>query len=315
MIVGFSDSTFAQEGRGIGRVRGTVKDVDGNPLEGVEITALNIKFELSFKSESDKKGHWSVGGLGSGAYRFSASLEGYEPAVYDTKVTQNFMNNEVIELVMKKVEKIEILSGMDEPENRALFEEGMKLFEEEMFAEALSKFQDFLAKAPHLYQANINIGNCYKELREYDKALEAFKLVLHNIQRENGSLQGEETAALALASIGETYMDMEDFTAARDYLQQALDVYPQDPTIAYKIGEIYFKRGDTDNGIAYYQKAIEFKPDWGAPYRQLGYAYLNKGEYQKAVDAFNKYLEIDPGSAQAATVKALIPQIEGMIKK
>ena len=308
-------SIFAQEGRGTGRVRGSAKDTEGKSLVGVEITALNVRYNITFKSKSDKKGIWSVGGLGTGTYRFTATLEGYEPAFRDTKVTQTFMNNDILDFVLKKVETIEVLSGMENDENRALFKNGLRLFEEENFAEALMAFQDFLEKTPELYQVNINIGNCYKEMRDFDKAIGSFQLVLDKVLEEKGVLDGSETAALALASIGETHMDREDLDTARDYLQQALAVFPQDPTMAYKVGEIYFKRGDTDNGIIYYEKAIQIKPDWGPPYRQLGYAYLNKADYQKAVDSFKKYLEIDPTGSQAATVKALIPQLEGMIKK
>lgn len=315
LMAGLMDLSFAQEGRGTGRIRGTVKDSEGKSLEGVQITALNIRFDLTFKTKSDKKGNWSVGRLGSETYRFSATLEGYEPAFKDTKVTQNFLNNEILDFVLKKVEAVEILTGLDNEEYRALFENGMLKFEEESFEEALVLFQEFLEKTPELYHVNINIGNCYKEIREYDKALNSFQLILDKIIEEKGSLEGSETAALALASIGETYIDKDEFDKAKDYLEQALTVFPKDPTMAYKVGEIYFKRGETDKGITYYQKAIEFKPDWGPPYRQMGYAFLNKGDYRKAVDAFKKYLEIDPGSPQAATVKVLIPQLEGMIKK
>jgi len=289
--------------------------VEGNFLAGVEIIALNVRYEIEFKAVSKKKGTWTVGGLGTGAYRFSAILEGYEPAFRDTKVTQNFMNNEVLDFVLKKVQTVENLAGMENEENRELFEAGVHLFGEGKFPEALEAFQQFQEKVPELYQLNINIGNCYKEMRNFDKALESFQIVLDKVMEEKGFLEGSETAALALASIGETHMDMGEFDKARDFLKQALEISPQDPTMAYKVGEIYFKRGDTDSGIAYYKKAIEFKPDWGPPYRQLGYAYLNKGNYQKAIDVFKKYLEIDSGSSQAATVKALIPQLEGLIKK
>ena len=161
----------------------------------------------------------------------------------------------------------------------------------------------------------INIGNCHKELKQYDKAFASFQKVLDAVQAEKGSYEGDESAARALASSGETALQQGDFDKAAEFLKEAQGSMPDDETLAFNIGEIYFKQGDTENGIVYYLMASQIKADWGPPYRQLGYAYLNKGEYQLALDNFNKFLEVAPDAPQVATIKALIPNVENLIKK
>ena len=308
-------SVCAQGARGVGRVRGTVRDIDGNPLPKVAIIAKNVQHNVDFKSATDKKGNWSLGGLGSGVYRIVAMLEGYETASHDMKVTQFSTQNEPVAFVLKKNQPAEPELLEKKGLDMTLYNEGIELLQKMDFKEALPRFVKFLEENPDLVEVNVNIGNCYKGMREYDSARISFQHVLDKINEDNGTLEGNETAAMALANIGEVYMEMEEFEKAREYLKQAMDVFPGEPTMAYKIGEIYFKRGDTDNGILYYKLAIEAKAEWGPPYRQLGYAYLNKAEYTLAVEAFKKYLEIEPDGAQAATVRNLLPQLEKMIKK
>lgn len=305
----------AQVGRGRGRVRGTVTDEAGNPIEGVKIVAEYLEAKVQFDSESDKNGNWAIGGLGSGNFRFVAMKEGYEPTHHDMKVSQ-VNRNDIIDFVLKKVQAAagDVPHLTDEIDSSLLLE-GNELFAAGQFSGALAVFQEFMEKNPSIYQVYINIGNCYKELAQYDEAFASFQKVLDRVKEEKGSYEGDENAARALASAGETALKQEDFDKAAEYLKQAQRSLPDDEALAFRIGEIYFKRADTDNGIVYYKLASEINPDWGPPYRQLGYAYLNKGEYQAALDSFRKYLEVDPDSPQAATVEALLPNLEKLIKK
>lgn len=306
----------AQQGRGTGRIRGTVKDAEGNLIEGVKIVAEHQEFKVAFESKSSKKGSWSIGGLGTGNFQIAASKEGYETVYHYMKVSQFSTKNPLVELIMQKIQEVpKDKPAVQDEAALALFEEGNQLFEAKRFAEAVAVFEKFVEKYPSLYTVNVNIGNCYKELGEYNKAIASFQFVLDKVKKEKGTFEGDESAAMALASMGETCMKQGEFDKARVFLKQAIEIFPKDETLAFKIGEIYFKQGDIDNGIAYYKISIQIKEDWGPPHRQLGYAYLNKAEYQLAQNSFKKFLEVAPNAPQAPTIEALIPQIEKLIKK
>ena len=170
----------AQQGRGKGRVKGTGVDEEGNPIEGVRITAQHLKFNTTFEGESGKNGNWAVAGLGTGYFRFTATMDGYETTYYEINVSQFSQNNPAIDFILMKID-ISPLSDMPAIENEAtvaLFDEGNLLFEEEKYAEAAAKFEEFLELNPTIVQVNLNIGNCYRQMKEYERPLQPTKLFL-----------------------------------------------------------------------------------------------------------------------------------------
>lgn len=307
----------AQEGRGRGRIRGTVQDTAGNFLDGVKIVAEHLQYGTIFESTSDDKGNWAIAGLGTGFFRFTATLEGYTPVYHEMRVSQFARNNPPVVFTLKKIEVSPVgdMPAIQDEASIVFFEEGNLLFEQDKFAEALVKFEEFLTKNPTISQVNINIGNCYRELGEYEKAIEAFNVILEKVKEEKGSIEGDEVAARALASLGETYMKQGDLDKASEYLTQAIELFPDDETLAFNIGEIYFQQQQTDKAIEYYTKATQINGKWAPPHRQMGYAFLNRGDYSSAIDSFKKFLEVAPDDPLAPTIESLIPKLEELIKK
>lgn len=317
LTLGLTFTLPAQEGRGRGRIRGTVQDTAGNFLGGVKIVAEHLQYGTTFESTSDDKGNWAIAGLGTGFFRFTATLEGYAPVYHEMRVSQFARNNPPIVFTLKKIEVSPIgdMPAIQDETSVAVFEEGNMLFEQRKFADAVMKFEEFLTTNPTIYQININIGNCYRELGEYEKAIEAFNVILEKVKEEKGSIEGDEGAARALASMGETYMKQGDLDKASEYLTQAIAIFPEDETLAFNIGEIYFQQQQTDKAIEYYTKAAQINDKWAPPHRQMGYAFLNKGDYQSAIDSFKKFLEVAPDDPLAPTIENLIPKLEELIKK
>lgn len=306
----------AQQGRGRGRINGEVKDATGNPLQGVLIKAKHLEYETTFTGKSDDKGKWSIAGLGTGMFRITMELEGYLPAFHDMKVSQFSKNNPPVVSTLQKIQGQQLgVPSLEDKASIALFEEGAQLYNEEKFQEAAQKFEEFLEKNPTVYRVNMNIGECYKELGEYEKALAVYEKVVESAKTDEGATEANKDAAAALAAIGETRIRMGDLDKANDYLMQAMEIFPDDETLAHNIGDILFKQGEAAKGIEYFDKAIAIKADWPPPYRQRGYAYLNLAEYKMALDSFKKFLELAPDSPQAPIIQNLIPELEKMIKK
>lgn len=317
LVVCVSITLSAQQGRGKGRVKGTCVDEAGNPIADVHITAQHLKYNTTFEGKSDENGNWAVAGLGTGYFRFTATKDGYGTTYHEIRVSQFSQNNPAIDFTLKKID-LTSMSDMPAIEDEmalALFEEGNVLFEEEKYAEAVTKFEEFLELNPSIFQVNLNIGNCYRELGEYEKAIAAYQIILNEVTEEKGSYEGDEGASRALSSMGETYMLQGELEKASEYLQKAMSLFPDDETLAFNVGEIFFNQAETDKAIEYFKMATELKEDWAPPYRQMGYAYLNKGEYQLAIDSLKKFLEYAPDDPQAPTIEALIPKLEELIKK
>lgn len=316
IVIGLTMVLPAQEGRGKGRVRGDVRDTEGNPIVGAQIVATHLESGTSFTGKSDKNGAWAVAGLGSGVFRLTASAEGYGTVYHEMQVSQFARNNPPIQFTLKKTQANDVsIPSIQDEDSLALFEEGNRLYEQENYAEAAGKFEEFLRENPILFQINLNLGNCYREMGEYEKAIEFYTRILDKIKEDKGSYEGDESAARAFASIGETYIKMGDLEKASESLQQAIALFPKDEALAFNVGEIFFTQREIDKAIEYYQLAIKINEKWDPPYRQIGYAYLNKGNYRAAVDSFKKFIEMAPDDPRAAEIGALIPKLEELIKK
>ncbi len=305
----------AQQGRGKGRLRGQVQDEIGNPIEGAKIVAQHLQYKTTFTSESNKKGSWAVMGLGTGYFRITASKEGYGTVSHEMKVSQFSKQNSPLSIILRKIQVAEMnRPGIEDEGSVVLFEEGNELFDQKKYAEAAAKFEEFVGKNPSVYLVNINIGNCYKEMGEYDKAIEIYTKVLEKVKEEKESTESEKSVARALTGMGETYFKQGNLEKASEYFRQAIDNFPEDEALAFTVGEIFFKQGETDAAIEYFLLAVKIKGSWAPTHRQLGYAYLNKGKYRLAVDSLKKFVELAPDDPQAENIKNLIPKLEELIK-
>jgi len=311
VVLCFTSFILAQAGRGIARISGVVKDEQGNRIKFAKILIQFLEDEQVMREiTADKKGEWAVMGLGTGTWRVTASAEGYI-SVYKDFYIQQLERNPKLTLVLKKTTQSDQAMIEDES-SLGLLEKTNQLFTEKKYDEAIALLKQFLEINPNVYQAFINIGDCYREKGELEKALEEYNKALE--QAKNDELMGKEMTAKALARIGECYMRKEDFETAQDYFKLSIESYPENEILAYNVGEIYFSNQKIDEAIYYFELSTQIKSDWGPPYLKLGYAYLNKGDFEKAKLNLNKFLELDPESPEAPTVKNMIDYLE-KIKK
>ena len=305
-----------QQGSGKGRIKGTVTDADtGSPLEGVLVSAVSADYGANFESNTNNKGHWSIGGLGTGNFKVIYTLAGYIEITQTVFVSQFTANNAPL---VAKLEPAKTMSGeapdIGDEAAKAVFNQGLHLFEAKDYSQAIKKFQEFLEMKPEYYEALMNIGDCYKEIEDYNAAVEAYQRVLDRIGEEGDSPAADNARAGAYLGLSEIYLKKGDLEKAGRGLDEALAQNPSDENLAFKFGEIYFPQGDTAKAAEFYKKAIAANENWAPPYRQLGYACLNIGEYALALEMMRKFLDLAPDDARAGAVRTLIPQIEKMIK-
>jgi len=148
-------------------------------------------------------------------------------------------------------------------------------------------------------------------LKEYDKAIKEFELVLEKLNQKYPDLTGNKMAASIYASLGELCMDQGKLEEARKYFDMSISLDRSDPALPYNIGEILFNSGKIDEAITYYKIAIEINPKWPKSYLKLGYCYLNKAEMETAINYFKKFVELSPeDDPQVEIAKNIIKQLE-----
>jgi len=306
-IAVFSNFLISQEGRGQARLKGVVVDKDGNPIEGVKVELESLVHKLIMTTETNKKGIWSFIGLGRTVVKIKASKEGYDPTIIPRLDVSGIKNLEQ-EIVLKKITDIK---GLEEEDPKTLYLKGDKLYNQGEYEKALAVFKEFVETQPKLYEARVNIGNCYIRLRQYDKAMEEFRFVLEKLKVEKGDLVGNKTASSIYASLGELHMDKNDFEKAKEYFEKSIHIDPSNHALSYNVAEILFNSNKIDEAIHYYELTAKIKPDWPKSYLKLGYCYLNKGEMDTAIDYLNKFVELSPeDDPQVNTIENLIRQLE-----
>ena len=151
-----------------------------------------------------------------------------------------------------------------------------------------------------------NIGNVYRKLGDYDKALE-----YHNKALEiKKAVLGEKhrDTADSYNNIGNVYSELKDYDKALEYYIKALkirkDVLGEDhPNTAgsyLNIGSVYYILGNYNKALEYYFKALEIykavfgenNPDTADSYYNIGLVYDKLGDYDKALEHYFKALEI-----------------------
>jgi tetratricopeptide (TPR) repeat protein len=306
-----SPGVFGQAGRGKARLNGTVLDEAGKPVASATVVLELLQSEgVKRETTTDKDGDWIFMGLGSGNWGLTVTAPGYVPTATTVFVSQIDRNSKVV-LKLKKPAPTEGAVIRDEA-SLGFIEKAEVLYKEKDYDQALSVLEQFLAQNPGAYQANILIGDCYREKGEYDKAIETYTKAIEESKEDEKT--GKEIAAKGLAAIGDCYVRMGDFDKAQGYFKQSIDAVPENETLAYNVGEIYFSNQKLDEAIQYFTIATQIKPDWPPPYYKLGLVYLNKADYEKAKENLRKFLELEPDSQQAGEVRNILDYLE-KIKK
>ena len=302
----------AQENLGRGRVSGKVVDARNQPVEGAKIVAQSLtSLTTKLEAQTDAKGLFVVGGLGTGPWRFTAGKAGFLDAVQNVDVHQLRPNTPLV-LVLNDPAAA---AGADETRQEAAGEldDGNRLLAEEKYAAARDVLEGFLAKNPDAYQVRLQIGLCSLKLGELDRAETDLKALLDAIQARSGSYDKEAVlAAQAMSGLGEAAIKRGDLEAGMAHFRQALATSPTSELVPYNVAEILFANQRADEAVQYYLMAIEIKKDWPKPYYKLGIAYLNKGDYPKALENLRRFVAMDPQNPAAAEARNIIAAVEKM---
>lgn len=301
-----SGLALAQAGRGTARMNGIVLDPGDKPVAGAKVTAVYTQSGGStFETKTDKKGEFTFMGVGTGNWDVTVVAEGYLPVTQRLYTSQLNKNPKFTIKLEKKA------AGTGVVQDEATFqtlEEGNNFFKEGKYDTALLMYQEFLGKNPGAYQVLLNIGDCYREKGEYDKAVESYNKLIE--QAGTDSAMGKNMGAKGLAAIGLCYLKQDKMTEAQDYFKRSIEMAPQDENLPYNVAEIYFSNSQIDDAIKYFEMAIQIKPDWPDPYLRVAYAYLNKGDSPKAAENLEKFIKLEPETERTAQAKSILDAIK-----
>ena len=299
-VVALAGTAMAQ----MGRVGGVVKDEAGNAIKGATVTAENPNMSpSSFTATTDDKGRFSIIGLKSGNWSFSAQAPGFGPETGKMNVSTIGAPNPPLTFTMKKggaAGPASALNGMAAKDLQADLLVADNLYNSSKFDEAITQYRAIMAKAPALSVINLQIAAAYRNKKEYDNAIAAYNELL-KVDPKNDK---------AIVGLGMTNLEKGDLKAAEETLQKAADNPGATREVYYNLGEVKFSKGETDVAASWYQKASTMDPTWGKPIFKLALVALNKGDKDGTIKMMEKVIEADPQSPEAAQAKTVIDQLK-----
>jgi len=286
--------TMAQDYKGKGRVKGSVSDEEGNPIEGVKVKLFSVKAGQSFHVLTDAKGIWKASWIRNGPWNVDFEKIGYEIKKINMQISE-FKKNPDIDVALKKTEGLVVSNDIQEELNQ-----GNQFFDEGQYEEAFAVYQKMIEENADLYVIHKNIGNCYFKQEKYELAVESFLKVL---DKAPGSTD-------ILLSVGNCYSNLGNSEKAMEWYRKIEFEKIDDPTVLYNVGTNFYNSSQYEDALKYYKKAVELKSDFLDAIYQLGLGYLTTGSNEEAIAAFENYLKMDPDSGRASLVKGFIENLK-----
>jgi Flp pilus assembly protein TadD len=286
-----------------GRVGGTVKDESGQPIKGATVTAENSNASPnSFTATTDDKGRFSIIGLRSGGWTFTAQAPGFGPESGRLNVQTIGAPNPPLSFTLKKgsTGPASALGATGAKDLQVELAAADQLFNSQKWDDAIGAYKAILAKTPALSLINLQIAAAYRNKKDYDGAIAAY----------NDLLKVDPNNDKAKVGIGMTNLEKGDLPAAEETLQRAAEGPSPTKEVFYNLGEVKFAKGQTDEAAKWYQKAAESDSAWGKPLFKLALVQLNKGDKEGTIKAMEKVIAVDPASPEAAQAKAVIEQLK-----
>jgi tetratricopeptide (TPR) repeat protein len=156
---------------------------------------------------------------------------------------------------------------------------GRTKYNENEFATAISNFERALALRPRYVEAQNNIGLCWKELNEHDKARAAFETAI--------DWQGDAPVdAQPFLNLGALLANAGKNEEALSFLMKAVSLAPKNPSVHEELGKVYLAKNKLPEAQAELEQAVALAPDASALHYKLGQILRKEGQNDRAQKEF-----------------------------
>ncbi len=286
-----------------GRVGGTIKDTNQQPIKGATVTAENPQASpSSFTATTDDKGRYSIIGLKTGTWKITAVAPGFAPSSGQVPVRSLGAPMPPVDFALAPGASgpAGALAGVNAKELQGELQKAMDMANAGQHDAAIAAYEAILAKTPALTMINGQIASVKRLKKDYDGAIASYQKIL----------AADANNDKAKIEMGMTYLEKNDFANAEKTLMEVAQSTSANREVFYNLGEVKFAKGETDEAVKYYERASSMDPAWGKPIFKLGLAKLQKADTAGAIEWMNKVITADPNSPEAAQAKALIEQLK-----
>lgn len=163
------------------------------------------------------------------------------------------------------------------------FESALILVKEGKFLEAKQAFEEVLLENPKNCSALYNLGMCFTELGEPEKAIVTLERCI----------QLKPDFSNAHVALGYAHSKLGHSEDAEKYFLEALKIAPGNSFALRNLGALLGKSGDIEKSVQYLEKAYQIDPSDSATVYGLGYAYQRARDFVKADKLYRDLLAMD----------------------
>lgn len=324
----------AQDWAGKGRVRGTVKDEAGKPIQGASVT---LRYDRAPDTgpeaiQTNDEGIWGFMGLASGAWRVLIEKDGYVPSEGVFEVSQVGAGARInVTLRPAVVEQVDTRGQ----EALAAIEAGNTLLTSGKPAEARAKYEEAISKLEPENHAPIlqGIASTYLAEKNPAQAVAVLERALA-LDAQNLDLKRELARALyesgnrdrSIAMLEEIVGSTQDTASlkllidllvlggreadAQKYMAQLPAGEKVSVDTVLNAGIKFYNEGKLDQALAQFDRAVQENADAPEPYYYRGLVHLAGGRNPQAAADLKKFLELAPQHDKAAEAREFLKHLE-----
>jgi tetratricopeptide (TPR) repeat protein len=164
----------------------------------------------------------------------------------------------------------------------------------------VSEKLDRARNEPANFDAQIQAGNMYLQIRGLDKAKEFFDKAEQINPKEYENI----------VKLGNAYFDIGKFEKAEKWYVQALNIKPDDINVRTDLGITFVEREapDFDRAIKEFQTGLQTYPKYEPTLYNLAIAYFKKGDAEQAAKILSQLKVMNPQSELVKRLEQVLSQ-------
>lgn len=159
--------------------------------------------------------------------------------------------------------------------------------------------EELLKSDPQDKDILYNLGMCYTELDEPDKAIKTLSECVRCYPNYSN----------AYVALGFAHSRLADDKRAKEFFLRALEIDPVNSYALRNLGSIYGNENDYEKTIECFEKSFSINQEDQLTAYGLGYTYYHTGKLDKAVEYFKVVIALDESTKIAGLAKDLTREI------
>jgi tetratricopeptide (TPR) repeat protein len=186
-----------------------------------------------------------------------------------------------------------------------LYEEGVKLYKQEKYQEALPCFQEATRRKANFAEAHFQLGMIYFKLERPKEELAAYEKV---IQIDPNFIDAHINSGIA-------YIVLDKWQEALLCFKESIRIDPGTAKNHFLLGVVYDRMEKYEEAINAFKKAVQIKPDFAKAYLSMGGSYIRFNKRQEAMDSFKQVVNLEPNNADTQWMIGLLHSDMGQHKE